>query len=101
MTKYYGPSHLRKYAANLRNRYHLTPEEYDARLAEQDGRCAICREKCATGRRLAVDHDRKCCPGKTSCGKCIRGLLCYTCNVRLGWVEKFLGAIMQYLKVWP
>ena len=27
----------------------------------------------------------------------IRGLLCFSCNSKLGFVEKFLGAIMSYL----
>lgn len=51
----------------------------------QGGHCAIlnCR---ATGktRRLAVDHDHKCCPGRTSCGKCVRGLLCNPHNEMFG-----------------
>jgi hypothetical protein len=29
-----------------------------------------------------VDHDHACCQKKNrSCGKCIRGLLCHTCNI--------------------
>jgi hypothetical protein len=51
----------------------------------QGGRCAIlnCR---ATGKTkaLAVDHDHKCCPGRTSCGKCVRGLLCGPHNEMFG-----------------
>ena len=31
-----------------------------------------------------MDHYHKCCPGKTSCGKCVRGLLCGNCNTILG-----------------
>lgn len=45
--------------------------------------CAIC----GSGSRICVDHDHSCCPGKGSCGKCIRGALCFNCNVGLG---KFL-----------
>src|SRR4029077_2130187 len=36
------------------------------------------------GALLAVDHDHNCCPGAHSCGKCIRGILCGTCNSALG-----------------
>lgn len=65
--------------SNLRERlriYGLTPEQYDALLQQQDGVCAICREKCRTGQRLSVDHDH-------ATGR-IRGLLCRNCNLGIG-----------------
>lgn len=31
-----------------------------------------------------VDHDRSHCPGRKSCGKCVRGLLCDNCNRAIG-----------------
>jgi len=71
----------------------ITSEQYEAMLSAQHGACAIC-ERPETGRRLAVDHDKKCCPGKYSCGRCVRALLCRACNVRLfrlesgGWHDK-------------
>lgn len=63
----------------LRLTYGIEPGDYDRMLAEQGGRCAICLRKPGK-KRLAVDHDHKCCSGPTSCGECVRGLLCTRCN---------------------
>lgn len=57
----------------------LQPGQYAALLAHQGGRCFICHRR-PVSKRLAVDHDHSCCPGPTSCGKCVRGLLCRNCN---------------------
>jgi hypothetical protein len=62
--------------------YNITVEQYDALFKQQEGLCAICRKP--SERVLAVDHDHNCCPGTRSCGKCIRGLLCWKCNSLLG-----------------
>jgi hypothetical protein len=67
--------------------YGLTLETYDALLAEQDGVCPGCGAAAnRDGANFAVDHDHGCCPGDTSCGKCIRGLLCRQCNWAIGQV---------------
>lgn len=75
-------------AIRLRTYFHLTVEQYDGMLAAQGGVCAICKQPETHQHRgrgmvvsLSVDHDHRCCPGKTSCGKCVRGLLCDRCNV--------------------
>lgn len=63
----------------------ITRVEYDALLASQGGRCAVCRRDQPGGKgRWHVDHDHKCCPGKKQCGECVRGLLCARCNMALG-----------------
>ena len=68
-----------------RKAYGLEPSQYEALLAAQEGGCRICsRSPEENGRALAVDHDHACCPGSTSCGRCIRGLLCSLCNRALG-----------------
>lgn len=65
--------------------FRLTPGQYEAMLEAQGGGCAICGSPPPTdGRALAVDHDHSCCPGRRSCGRCVRGLLCMHCNQGIG-----------------
>lgn len=71
---------------SLWDKYRLTIERYDEMLAGQGGGCAICGRPPRNGRHH-VDHDHACCPGKRTCGKCIRGLVCFTCNIRIGLIE--------------
>lgn len=87
-------------AASRRNRlkrvYGITEEEYNAILAHQDGKCAICKRK-PGAQRLAVDHDH----GTNR----IYGLLCTTCNRDLlgkcgRRAEKFRAAA-DYLETPP
>lgn len=51
--------------------YNITAEQY--RVMIKDG-CHI--QSCGSFENLHVDHDHKCCTGYTSCGKCVRGVLC-------------------------
>lgn len=55
-------------------------------LDEQGGVCAICRQPETKHHSLVlkIDHDRSCCAGHESCGRCVRGLLCSNCNRALG-----------------
>jgi hypothetical protein len=39
-----------------------------------------------------VDHDHSCC-GLASCGKCVRGLLCRSCNGVIGGTRDSIGAL--------
>lgn len=69
-------------ARTLRGRYNITLEEFETLLDSQDGVCAICEE--IPEKWWYVDHDHSCCPGVRTCGKCIRGILCQSCNTGLG-----------------
>jgi hypothetical protein len=74
-------------AANYRATHGLTLDDYEAMLAAQGGRCAICgtdQPGGKYGKRFHIDHDHSCCPKGKSCEKCRRGLLCANCNVGLG-----------------
>jgi hypothetical protein len=75
----------RKYG--LKNRYGITPEQYNILFDKQQGKCSICIKQ-QPQRKLSVDHDHRCCKGRRSCGKCIRGLLCVRCNTFIAQFEK-------------
>ena len=74
----------------LKALYHTDINWHNAKMAEQNGHCALC-EFVPGERHLHADHDHGCCPGNKSCGKCLRGLLCSKCNIRLGYLEQFLS----------
>lgn len=65
----------------------ITKAEYYWLHGEQSGVCVLCGEG-EEGRRLAIDHDHSCCGPSRACKRCIRGLLCGSCNRMLGFVEK-------------
>lgn len=66
-------------------KFKMSPEQYNEMLAGQGGGCAICGAlKSTDGKSLHVDHDHDCCPGPTSCGKCVRGIVCNLCNSTMG-----------------
>lgn len=73
-------------AAKRLARFGLTPATYQEILDAQGGRCAIClAERLGSKGRWHIDHDHQCCPSKTGCcGRCVRGLLCSSCNCGLG-----------------
>jgi hypothetical protein len=66
--------------AHVEETYNITYEQYWRIYELQGGKCYICRRANGTRRKLSVDHDHKCCSGSTSCGNCVRGLLCRSCN---------------------
>lgn len=82
-------------------KYSLTVEQYEHLLSKYGGRCWRCKRfETAKGpggkvQRLSVDHDHGCCPGDSSCGRCIRGLLCVGCNFILGRIDG--GQVDSYL----
>ena len=74
---------------HLRRMYDMSPAEWDDMFANQSGLCAIC---CSDGEELVVDHNQ-------DTGK-VRGLLCRTCNLGLGFFKDNLNNLIkaqQYL----
>lgn len=64
-------------------RYKVDDDRFQQMLAGQDNVCAICAQPFGA-KGPHIDHDHECCPGSRSCGKCVRGLLCWLCNSALG-----------------
>jgi hypothetical protein len=78
----------------------LTPERFGEMLETQEYACAMCRTPFQEDQRICIDHDHACCPPSTPtrcCGKCVRGLLCLTCNIALGYIEAYGETARAYL----
>jgi hypothetical protein len=73
----YSKQYNRKYRLTVI--YKLSAEEYDEMMLKQVGSCAICKNDFG-GVRPHIDHCHK--TGK------VRGLLCGSCNMALGYIEK-------------
>ncbi len=91
--KWYRKNIVAQRDYNLRKRYGISVEEYQALFEKQKGRCAICgMHALEFTRALNVDHSHK--TGK------VRGLLCHKCNRGLGLFnddsEKLINAV-EYL----
>ena len=54
-------------------------------------------EACGSFTNLVIDHDHSCCPKSSSCGKCIRGVLCNNCNTSEGLLNSDIGRVEKLL----
>lgn len=100
MRKWYAdhPDGLRR--RDLRIKYGLTLEDFNEMLEIQGGCCAAC---CRVSDKWTVDHDHSCCPGQKTCGKCVRSILCSTCNTALGMAGDSslrLRLLAHYIDSW-
>lgn len=89
--------------------YGIDGERYEAILAIQGGRCAICIRATGLRKRLSVDHDHKQAvldghAEDAGCPMCVRGLLCQPCNRMLGHLRddpEAFDRAAEYLRSWP
>lgn len=90
------PTARRRYG--LKALYGLTPQDYERLLAQQEGRCAICKTETPGGRfgantHFHVDHCHD--------ANFVRGLLCANCNNGLGRFKHqvdILEQAVEYLR---
>jgi len=96
---------------NLKNKYSITPNQYDDLLIGQGGKCAICEIDYSLlspindipnntirnlKKGLFIDHDH--ITGR------VRGLLCFNCNTGLGFFKddpKLTAKTTEYLLTFP
>lgn len=81
----------------------ISNEQYENLFNSQDRRCAICGYLDeGDPNKWALDHDYSCCTERNySCKKCIRGILCKTCNSGLGYFKdnaEILKKAVAYLE---
>ena len=100
--KKYNDTHIEETRhRHLKRRHGLSVEQYNQRLTDQGGRCAVCKLPPESGERLVVDHNHNCCSGEHSCTKCLRGLVHQTCNAMLGMSKDRPDVLMlgaEYLR---
>lgn len=99
-----GERRNRSHAKRIEEVYSITIEQYWAIYEAQGGKCALCRRATGARKRLSVDHDHSCCNGPTSCGKCVRSLLCSPCNKYLGHMRddpEYARRVIDYLEYPP
>ena len=84
--------------SRLKTKYCLTLEQWEQLFLHQNKQCAICGSSEPNGRGWNIDHDHSCCPGGRSCGKCIRGILCHSCNTGIGRFKDDIEIIKRAIK---
>ena len=93
---------------HLKKRYKFTLLDVESLYLSQNGVCAICAKGLENPAleetvrfSMSIDHDHNCCPSETTCGLCIRGLLCRDCNLMIGHAKdnlKTLKKAVEYLE---
>lgn len=79
--RYQRDNEVKVHGKHLERRYGITAEDFNQRLTEQNGSCAICKIHWSKFKqRLAVHHDHE--------TNEVLALLCCNCNTLLGQIEK-------------
>lgn len=78
-----------KHDGRLRYNHGITLAEFNAKLAEQNGVCQICKKTNASGRNLSQDHNHE--------TGALRDLLCSPCNTALGLAQECVETLQSMI----
>jgi hypothetical protein len=105
VNRYARDNREKLWARNLKNKFNITADQFYAIIEKQGGKCgiALCHKRPKENEVAFwhVDHDHDCCAGDKSCGKCVRGILCRTCNAGMGQFyhnTELMESAVSYLK---
>lgn len=96
----YSNTPEKQYWQTLQHRYNLSQEDFSGLLGRQMGCCGICGKSLSLTigkgmkRRCCVDHDHTKVKGDLHF---VRGLLCWKCNLWVGYVERFIPLLTRTL----
>lgn len=88
----------------LKKNYGIDTKKYEEMLKLSNNGCYICgkTKEQNNNKYLSVDHNHACCnTNKGCCGKCVRGILCDTCNRAVGLLQdnpKNAMAVAKYIQ---
>lgn len=79
----------KKYLSDIKHKFNLCHEGYKILFDKQKGLCAICNKE-EINRRLSVDHCHK--------TLAVRGLLCRSCNLAIGYLNDDIKLFKKAIK---
>lgn len=89
------------YKKNLKIKYKIS--NIEELLSSVGNKCEICESEFDYLTRNTtpnIDHDHSCCPTDYTCGNCVRGVLCISCNNAIGLLrdsKKNVKSALNYL----
>lgn len=79
----------KQHLSKIKSKFKLSSDEYNSLVNKQKGLCKICGNK-EKNRRLGVDHCHKTLK--------VRGLLCNTCNLGIGYFKDDILLLKKAIK---
>jgi len=89
------------YIKNLKIKYKI--DDMESLLKSVDYKCEICGSIFDYKTRVTtpnIDHNHNCCKTDYTCGKCVRGVLCISCNNAIGLLKddpEIIGKALIYI----
>ena len=84
--------------AQIKRKYDLSTEQINIAYEMQRGKCLICTKVLASPFDIVATINKKLQIDHCHVTGAARGLLCFSCNTKLGWFENRRNLILSYLE---